>query len=167
MRFSLAAMIALTVLTAAAQDDEASEGRSDEQITDELIAGETEECVSTRRIRRTKVIDDSTIAFYMRNRDVYVNLLPRRCPQLASSGRFAYEARGGRLCSINQITVLVRAFGSQLEPGFSCRLGDFHVSDAETVALMIETAQQGGRTSPVTAESVELPPEEGDEDDED
>lgn len=155
MRIALAAILAMTALPASAQDDDEAEGRADDLI----IAGETEDCVNTRRVRRTKVIDDSTIAFYMRNGDVYLNMLPRRCPQLASNNRFAYEARGGRLCNIDQIAVLLR-IGTRLEQGFSCRLGDFHVSDEETVALMIETVEQGGRTSPVTAETVELPEED-------
>jgi hypothetical protein len=136
-----------------------AEDESSKPVVDVERIGETESCLRTRSVRRTKVIDDSTIAFFMRNGDVYVNMMPRTCPQLASAGRFAYEARGGRLCNIDQISVLLR-FGGRLEQGFSCRLGDYHLSDEETVALMMETIEQGGRNSAVTAESVELPEED-------
>ncbi|MGD2166734.1 MAG: DUF6491 family protein [Gammaproteobacteria bacterium] len=156
MRVTLALVLALSAVSIAAQDD--TEAPTERAIALDLDS-EAENCIRTSSIRRTRVIDDSTIAFYMRNREVYVNLLPSRCPQLARNNRFAYETRGGRLCSTDTITVLVQ-FAGRLEPGFTCRLGAYHPSDAESVEIMLEAVEQGGRASSVTAESVELPAEE-------
>ena len=36
-------------------------------------------CISTRRIRRTRVIDDRNILFYFVGGDVYHNILPAAC----------------------------------------------------------------------------------------
>lgn len=155
MRTLLFVLLALAVSHAAAQDDE---DQADERLQSADFF-ETENCIRTRSIRRTKVIDDSTIAFYMRNRDlVYINSLPNRCPQLASNDRFSYESRGGRLCRSDRITVLLQ-FAGRLESGFSCRLGDFQRSDRESVDIMIDAIEQGG-PAPVQGESVELPPED-------
>lgn len=162
MRSALVSILAIVAFTAAAQDDADDPA---ERAAELDLDGETQNCLNTRSVRRTQVIDDSTIAFFMRNRDVYVNLLPRRCPQLARNDRFAYEARGGRLCKVDTITVLTQ-FAGRLEGGFTCPLGEFHVTDAESVELMIEAVEQRGRTSPVTAEPVELPPEDDSETDE-
>lgn len=158
MRLAIVFMLALSATSLVAQDDADGQGARTEALD---LDTEAESCIRTRSIRRTRVIDDSTIAFYMRNREVYLNLLPSRCPQLARNDRFAYESRGGRLCSIDTITVLIQ-FAGRLESGFTCRLGEFHPADAESVEIMIETVEQGGRASSVTTQSVELPPEEGD-----
>lgn len=163
MRLATFWLLVMAAFAAAAQDGDSEEAASRAEDID--FVGSTEKCIHVRRIRRTKVIDDSTIAFYLRNREVYLNMLPRRCPDLARHERFAYQARGGRLCSVDTINVLVQ-FGTRLESGFTCRLGEFYLSDEESVQLMIDAAEQRGRTSPVTAEPVELPEEEAEESDE-
>ncbi len=127
---------------------------------------EAERCIRVRSIRRTEVVDDQTIIFFMRNRDIYVNTMPRDCPQLVREDRFAYEARGGNLCDTDFITVLMQ-FGSRFEPGFTCRLGQFVPANQETVDMIIAAAQDGGATSPVSAEPVDLPEEDADEESQD
>jgi hypothetical protein len=156
MRLTIFVLLAAMAFGAAAQD-----GNEEPSERAEFLDrySETENCIRTQSIRRTQVIDDSTIAFFMRSRGLaYVNVLPRRCPQLARNDRFAYEARGSRLCSTDSITVLVQ-FAGRLEPGFTCRLGSFHVTDPESVEIMIDAIEQGARPGGVTAEPVELPPE--------
>lgn len=157
MRLAIPVILGLLSSGAAAQD-----GADDAVDATETIEVDTdpERCVRVRSIRRTRVIDEQTIAFFMRNGDVYINSLPRRCPQLDREQRFAYEARGGQLCNTDVITVLMQ-FAGRLDPGFTCRLSEFVPSNEETVALMIEAAESEGAAPPVTAEPVELPPEEG------
>jgi hypothetical protein len=91
-----------------------------------------ENCLSAAQIDRTRVIDDQTILFVMRNDRAYVNLLSRKCPGLAQQSRFSYEVTVGRLCGVDTITVLEQWAG-RLEPGFTCRLGDFHPVSPEEV----------------------------------
>ena len=65
------------------------------QVPDEA---EAERCVDLRSIDRTDVVDDYNILFYMRNGDVYVNHLPRRCPGLRRERTFSYRTTLSRLC---------------------------------------------------------------------
>ncbi|HMB73022.1 MAG TPA: hypothetical protein VKQ06_05585 [Gammaproteobacteria bacterium] len=157
MRLVIPLILSLFGLTAAAQDG-AQDGAQDATEQAE-VDSEPERCVRTRSIRRTKVIDDQTIAFFMRNGDVLINSLPNRCPQLAREDRFAYTARAGQLCNTDVITVLLQ-FAGRLENGFTCRLSDFVPANEETVEIMITAAEDRGAASPVSAEPVDLPPDE-------
>jgi hypothetical protein len=97
------------------------------------------DCVSTMRIDRTDVLDDQTIVFYMRSRNTaYRNYLPNKCPGLEKSGRFMYTVRSSRLCKVDLITVL-EEWGLGFQPGFTCKLGEFHpLSPAEIASLRVE-----------------------------
>src|SRR5512138_2689542 len=65
------------------------------------------DCVITQSIARTDILDDQTIIFYMRGKNVaYRNYLPKKCPGLKRWDRFSYTVTAGRLCSIDMITVL-------------------------------------------------------------
>jgi hypothetical protein len=114
------------------------------------------DCLYVSSVRRTEVLDDQTIIFYMRgNKVAYRNYLPRKCPGLARSGRFMYEIHMSRLCSIDTITVLEQ-WGVGLQPGFTCKLGDFYpLSPAEVASMKIEK-KNGTRPD----EAVEVQPVE-------
>jgi hypothetical protein len=125
---------------------------------DEPFDRTPQDCLVTSSIDRTHVLDDQTILFYMRNDRVFRNYLPRKCPGLARQDRFMYETRGSRLCSIDTITVLEQ-WGGRLEPGFTCRLGDFHpVSPEEVEDIELSEEDRPGR-DPIEANPVELPVE--------
>ena len=85
-------------------------------------AGEPRSCIDLSRIRETRVRDDATIDFVMRDRRVYRNVLPSACPSLGFEERFAYETSLGQLCSTDVITVL---YASGPMRGASCGLGRF------------------------------------------
>ncbi len=96
------------------------------------------DCLSTMTIDRTDVLDDQTIVFYMRGRKAYRNYLPNKCPGLAKSGKFMYRVHAARLCDVDLITVLEQ-WGVGLQPGFTCKLGEFHpLSPAEIASLKVE-----------------------------
>ena len=155
---ALAVMLLALTLSGIALDALAQNGDQ----ADAEIVREPERCLRVNRIRRTEIIDDQTIVFYQRGGGVFVNSLPRHCPQLKRNDRFMYEVRSGELCEIDVITVLDR-FGGSFSRGFTCRLGMFHPSSADAVALLEEAAETGGASSAVTATPVELP-EAADED---
>jgi hypothetical protein len=96
-----------------------------------------ERCLVTRRISRTKVVDDRTIIFYMRGTDTYVNILPRSCNGLRRENRFSYQAQSSRLCDIDGIVVLYQA-GASLRAGANCKLGLFHPITREDAKAIIE-----------------------------
>ena len=130
---------------------------------DDVLDRTPQDCVTVARIRRTEVIDDKTILFYMHGGRVYQNILERECPRLEREGRFMYEIRGHRLCDIDTITVLDR-LGAGFSRGFRCRLGEFHPITREE-AEEIERIAEGEveQEGVIEIEEVELPPEDRDE----
>src|SRR5690606_9784305 len=87
---------------------------------------------------------------------VYRNYLPQRCPGLAHNDRFSYEVTGGRLCSTDTVTVLEQWAG-RLEPGFTCRLGEFHPTSPEEIEELEALLDGRKRRETVEATPVELP----------
>ena len=122
-----------------------------EILVDEPEAVEgTEDCVWTRTLRRTEVLDDRNILFFMTGGKIYRNFLPRRCHSLSNRRAFSYETRVSQLCRSDRITVLdTLGFGGV--PGPSCALGKFYpVTENEVEAMreQIETAKEAGITGP-------------------
>ena len=83
--------------------------------------GEPVNCVSTGSIDNTRVHDDRTIDFVMRDGTVYRNTLPVSCSPLGFEKRFSYRTTSARLCSSDTITVLQS--GGVGAP--TCSLGQF------------------------------------------
>jgi hypothetical protein len=86
-----------------------------------VAVGEPVDCVSTGEIDDTKVHDDRTIDFRMRDGTIYRNTLPVSCNPLGWEKRFAYRTINSRLCSTDTITVLQ----SGGVGGPTCGLGEF------------------------------------------
>jgi len=118
------------------------------------------DCVSTNRIKRTKVIDDQTVLFEM-NGDAYLsNILDRKCPGLGREKRFMHRTTTGRLCDIDTITVLEQ-WGSSLSSGFTCALGEFYpITEIEAHELALGPDVAAAQEPDVEVTEVELPPEE-------
>jgi len=83
-----------------------------------------ENCVSLTRLDSTFIVDDQTMLFYMKGKDVMLNSLPSKCPSLRSEGRFMYRVMLNQLCHNDLITVIYDA-GFGLMEGPSCQLGKF------------------------------------------
>ena len=86
-------------------------------------AGKPVDCVELNQIRETRVRDDQTIDFILRNSKVYRNTLPYSCPQLGFEDGFSYSTSLSRLCSVDTITVLLHLGG--IQRGATCGLGQF------------------------------------------
>ena len=80
-------------------------------------------CVQLQNIRETRVRDDKTIDFIMRNGKWFRNTLPNSCPQLGFERAFSYQTSINQLCNVDIITVIVQGAGSIR--GASCGLGKF------------------------------------------
>ena len=87
------------------------------------VTGEAVSCVQLQNIRETKVRDDNTIDFIMRDGKYYRNTLPNSCPQLGFERAFSYATSISQLCSVDIITVLQQ--GGGIHRGASCGLGKF------------------------------------------
>jgi predicted pyridoxine 5'-phosphate oxidase superfamily flavin-nucleotide-binding protein len=88
-----------------------------------IPAGEPVGCLQIGQIRSTRVIDDQTIDFTMRNGSVMRSTLPNRCPGLGFERAFSYRTSIPQLCNVDIITVVVQGGGPQI--GASCGLGMF------------------------------------------
>jgi hypothetical protein len=103
----------------------------------EIYLGEPEMCVDTYRIKETRIIDNQTILFIMRDGTRYLNRLPVKCSGLVIADGFSYETSIAKLCLQDSITVLNR--GSAL--GSTCMLGRFvpfnaDMRDSDAVKLL-------------------------------
>lgn len=80
-------------------------------------------CVNLQNIRESKVIDDRTIDFVMRDGRILRNTLPYSCPGLGFERAFSYKTSISQLCSVDIITVINN--GAGIRTGASCGLGTF------------------------------------------
>jgi hypothetical protein len=88
-----------------------------------IPAGEPVTCVTLSQLRETRVIDDQTIDFIMRDGTILRNTLPNRCPSLGFERAFSYSTSLNRLCNVDIITVVAQGGGPRR--GASCGLGVF------------------------------------------
>jgi hypothetical protein len=142
----------LFVAVGAAAAGEGTDG-ADELVPE--IPG-TRDCLSLVRIDHTKIVDDSTILFYMLGPDVYVNTLPRRCNGLKRMDAFSYATSLNQLCSLDVIRGL-QSFGGELVPGIACGLGKFVPISEEQIELLL--AEPELEPEPVDPE-LQVPDEE-------
>lgn len=119
--------------------NEAEQARSDEEDEEETIADdivlETQNCISSSRIRRTDILDDHTIVFYMYGSDIFLNKLPHRCSGLRMADAFGYDVRTSQLCNVDTIRVLDN-FGGGIRPGIACGLGKFGLITEEQLTAI-------------------------------
>jgi len=116
-----------------AVDSDSDSGTSSGGYSDDYF--QFKKCISPAWIRRTYIVDDHTIIFYMNQQKIFVNRLPHRCAGLRSAGTFSYRLRGTQLCNIDTIKV-VRSTGGRLDTGPTCGLGMFHPVTEEEVAMI-------------------------------
>ena len=109
------------------------------------------QCISVRQIRKTQVIDDQNVLFYMRGGSVYHNMLLRRCTTLRRENRFMYESRTGGLCRMDNIRVLTsNMMGGGLLGGIFCPLGKFNkLSDEDVEAFKMATKGKPPKANPL------------------
>jgi hypothetical protein len=120
-----------------------------EAVAQDAADTEPRRCVGLTSIDRTEVIDDRTIAFYLRGGRVYLNHLDRACRNLDRDQPFSYRTSTGQLCAIDVIRV-IEDFGPGANFGDTCALGPFVPSDEETIEVL------RGEREPVEVEAEEV-----------
>jgi hypothetical protein len=113
------------------------------------------QCINASIIRQTKIIDDSSILFYVRG-SIYRNILPRQCHGLLREGRFSYRRSSANLCRSDFIQILYPSAGG-LREGRMCALGNFYEVTKEDVEFLLNPPPQTPQTAP------DLPPSEPEE----
>ena len=151
MNIRLIRALFLAILTALSgtliADDEREE--NPESSNSELDVEESARCVNSRTIKRTSVIDDRNIVFYMRGSRIYINVLPRECRGLSHQRRFSYTTVTRSLCNSDSIRIL-RETGFGFEEGRSCRLGLFHPTTDEQISAYIQRSIEAPQAKPPT-----------------
>ena len=141
---------------------EVSEIHADEISPGILVRPEPTLCVSLIRIRRTDIVDDNNILFYMNDGLIYQNQLPNRCPGLRINDSFSYRTSLTRLCNVDVITVLRNSAGG-LTRGVSCGLGMFQpITEDEVVVLKAGTVEVDEDAVEAELEPVKPKSEESD-----
>jgi hypothetical protein len=116
------------------------------------------DCIITRNIDKTDIIDDRTILFYMKgkNKPIYRNYLPSKCPNLESSDRFGYAVTSSRLCKVDLIQALPR-----IGIPIPCRIGEFTPISADEVEELHAVHDKGRKGS----DKIDVKPAEVPKDD--
>jgi hypothetical protein len=75
-------------------------------------------CISMPFVDHTTVLSDSEVLFYMKDRKIWKNTLPKACPGLKFEKGFSQVLHGDTICSnMHMIRVL--------NTGTPCNLGEF------------------------------------------
>lgn len=123
------------------------------RVEEEDLIVEGVRCVSSRPIRKTEVLDDQNILFYMRGTAIYLNHLPKPCKRLSQESRFMYRTTVARLCRLDLINVL-NDTGLGVSAGRACKLGSFYAITQEDVEKL---------KTPIEVEPKPIPPAEPEE----
>jgi hypothetical protein len=128
-------------------------------------AGAEQTCLYMGDVRRTAILDDNNILFYMRNGTIYQNHLRNTCFMLRSANRFTYGSTSlRRLCVGDLIQVLPESsFGGAAFPMAACNLGTYLQIDKDVADDLLATSQgkktkEGTSRQVMKTEPVELPP---------
>ena len=129
-------------------------------------AAPEQSCIYMSDVRRTTILDDNNILFYMRNGTVYQNHLRHTCFMLRSANRFTYGSSAmRRLCVGDIIQVLPESsFGGTPFPMATCNLGSYlqidkEVADDLVAASTGKKTKEGASRQVMKTEPVELPPQ--------
>jgi len=129
---------------------------------DEADDRETQNCINVRTLRRTDVVDDQRIIFYMSGKTTYLNIMPQQCKGLSRNRRFSYSTTGRSLCSFDAIRVLQDSGGGFYQ-GKLCRLGQFHPITREDAAEIINRTHAPPEARPPSLPDAEEVTGESDE----
>lgn len=128
-------MILTTVFTLAvatqAQDENDQPSVNDSADNDLKKIGDPKRCISSQRLARTKVINDKTVDFTLRNGKVFRNTLLTRCSIIRNNDRFTYQQdSSSRLCKGDKISSL-ETISDRLQSFGLCGLGTFQQIEVE------------------------------------
>ena len=120
-------------------------------------------CVYLSDIDHTKIVDEHTILFYLRNRTILQNSMREPCYGLNAKPRLAYGSESmKRLCMGNTITLLSDLSLGRVAASNLCRLGMFLPVNEDEVADLLATASKdkgGQKKQAIQTQPVELPPD--------
>ena len=122
--------------------------------------GVAQRCIYVNRIDQTRIVDERSILFFMRDRTVLQNVLRKSCAGLRKSDRIEYDVVHGKLCADELVRQLIEVGG--YTPGGLCKIGMFvPISKDEAQALLPSKKSKRDRATgrhAIESKPVELPP---------
>ena len=135
----------------------ACESNAQEESDKDGVSGKTRNCVNTRRIRRTFIVDDRNLLFYLGTRTVLLNTTENQCAGLKREGRFSWISNSGVLCKGDGISGSHDPWG-RTRPVATCQLGIFHQISREDADAMREPVVVAPASGPMPInESLPMP----------
>lgn len=120
--------------------------------TKETVDIESKECLATRQIKSSVVIDDANILFFTRGNSVYHNRLPEACKGLLRYKTFSYEQIAGRICEADLISVFRNTDANIIR---RCRIGNFDSMDSQDIPALIQTLHRPPTSEELPTADVE------------
>ena len=135
-----------------------SAAQSQEQAEEEAaVDEETNRCISSRRIRRIRIVDDKNILIYLSASHIYHNELQNECHGLERRGTFSYNSNDGLFCEGDGIGAMSMNAWDDVRPDIRCWLGEHRRISKEEADEMRRTGT--ARPVPVPeAQPLPLPP---------
>ena len=81
-------------------------------------------CISSRRIRRIRIVDDKNILIYLSANHIYHNELQNECHGLERRGTFSYNSNDGLFCAGDGIGAMSMNAWDDVRPDIRCWLGE-------------------------------------------
>ena len=111
---------------------------ADSSMADEAKNENARNCILTRTLKSTAVVDDRNVLFVKKGNTVYHNILPRECRGLSRYKQFSYSSISGSLCNFDTIEVL----DSHGLESRSCRLGYFYKITTEDLRTLVDRSRR-------------------------
>ena len=161
---ALAAIALVVNASAWADEGEADQPTESPTITaEQILANPLEEsayalqdrCLATARYRRIEIVGDMALAFHGRGDDVWLNVLPRRCPGLRPNMVLVLEQSSLRICARDRFRGV--ASGNFEMRTSTCTLGSFERMTPEHLDAMRDAliAQRNTKTIARTVRGAE------------
>lgn len=96
---------------------------ADAQEEEVVVDDGAPNCISSRRIRRIRIIDDQNVLIYLSATKIYHNRFRNVCGGLERTGTFSYNSNDGLLCEGDGIAPLAGEVWGAARPVPACWLG--------------------------------------------
>ena len=124
----------------------------EESVEDVTVEEDTLRCISSRRIRRIRIVDDKNILIYLTATHIYHNELQNVCHGLSRHRSFSYNSNDGLFCEGDGIGGMTLAAWDVVRPDVRCWLGAHRRISREDADAM-----RRGEGKPAQPEARPLP----------
>jgi len=132
---------------------------ADSSMADEVADNSPRNCITLRRIKSTRIVNDLNILFLTSGKTAYLNVLTEQCEGLSRYGQLQYRTTASSLCNLDTIQILTPGGFS----GRSCPLRVFHPVNQKDALAILEGRPEQREPEAMPPAEVEDMNEESDE----